>query len=63
MKYLDNLIAWGDSLFSQMTIETVNEATLCYALAANLLGPAAAEDPADRHHFRQVLQRPEEGRP
>lgn len=39
MKYLDNLIAWGDSLFSQMTIETVNEATLCYCLAANLLGP------------------------
>jgi Tc toxin complex TcA C-terminal TcB-binding domain len=39
MKYLDNLIAWGDNLFSQMTIETVNEATLCYVLAANLLGP------------------------
>ncbi len=39
MKYLDNLIAWGDSLFSQMTIETVTEATLCYVLAANLLGP------------------------
>jgi hypothetical protein len=39
MKYLDNLIAWGDSLFSQMTVETVNEATLCYVLAANLLGP------------------------
>ena len=39
MKYLDNLIAWGDSLFAQMTIETVNEATLCYVLAANLLGP------------------------
>ena len=39
MKYLDNLIAWGDSLFSQMTIETVNEATLCYVLASNLLGP------------------------
>jgi hypothetical protein len=39
MAYLDNLIAWGDSLFSQMTQETVNEATLCYVLAANLLGP------------------------
>jgi hypothetical protein len=39
MAYLDNLIAWGDNLFSQMTIETVNEATLCYVLAANLLGP------------------------
>lgn len=40
MQYLNNLIAWGDSLFTQMTIETVNEATLCYVLAANLLGPA-----------------------
>ena len=39
MKYLDNLIAWGDSLFLQDTIETINEATLCYVLAANILGP------------------------
>ena len=39
MKYLDNLIAWGDNLFLQDTIETLNEATLCYVLAANLLGP------------------------
>lgn len=38
MKYLDNLIAWGDSLFLQDTVETINEATLCYVLAANLLG-------------------------
>ncbi len=34
MKYLDNLIAWGDSLFAAASIETVNEATLCYVLAA-----------------------------
>jgi Tc toxin complex TcA C-terminal TcB-binding domain len=46
MKYLDNLIAWGDSLFSQMTIETVNEATLCYVLATNLLGPRPQQVPA-----------------
>lgn len=39
MKYLDNLIAWGDSLFRQDTIETINEATQVYVLAANLLGP------------------------
>ena len=39
MKYLDNLIAWGDSLFRQDTIETLNEATQIYVLAANLLGP------------------------
>jgi len=38
MAYLDNLIAWGDSLFRQYTIETINEATQCYVLAANILG-------------------------
>jgi hypothetical protein len=46
MKYLDNLIAWGDSLFANPTIETVNEATLCYVLAANLLGPRPQSLPA-----------------
>lgn len=39
MAYLDNLIAWGDSLFRQDTGETVNEAAQIYILAANLLGP------------------------
>ncbi len=39
MKYLDNLIAWGDQLFKQDTIESINEATQRYVLAANLLGP------------------------
>ena len=37
--YLDNLIAWGDSLFRQYTIETINEATQLYIIAANILGP------------------------
>jgi len=40
MKYLDNLVAWGDSLFRQDTIETINEATQLYVLAANLLARA-----------------------
>lgn len=39
MAYLDNLIAWGDSLFRQYTIETINEATQIYIIAANILGP------------------------
>src|SRR5436190_23801266 len=39
MKYLDNLLAWGDLLFRQDTIETMTEATQVYVLAANLLGP------------------------
>lgn len=37
-KYIDNLIAWGDQLFKQDTLETINEATLLYVLAANMLG-------------------------
>lgn len=39
MKYLDNLIAWGDSLFRQDSMESINEATQLYILAAELLGP------------------------
>jgi hypothetical protein len=39
MKYIDNLIAWGDQLFRQDTIETINQATQLYVLAAALLGP------------------------
>lgn len=45
MKYLDNLIAWGDSLFRQDTVETLNEATQVYVLAANLLGPRPQKVP------------------
>ena|GEM_PF-1418992 len=39
MKYLDNLIAWGDSLFGQDTRESINEATQLYVLAQQILGP------------------------
>jgi peptidoglycan hydrolase-like protein with peptidoglycan-binding domain len=38
MKYLDNLIAWGDQLFRRETIETLNEATTLYVLAYEILG-------------------------
>lgn len=39
MAYLDNLLAWGDSLFRQDDRESINEATQLYVLAANILGP------------------------
>jgi len=39
MRYIDNLIEWGDQLFRQDTMESVNEATQLYVLAAELLGP------------------------
>ena len=39
MKYIDNLIDWGDYLFAQDTMETINEANLLYVMASDLLGP------------------------
>ena len=39
MKYIDNLIAWGDYLFRQDTIESINQATQLYILASHILGP------------------------
>ncbi|HLZ85731.1 MAG TPA: hypothetical protein VKQ52_00770, partial [Puia sp.] len=39
MKYLNHLIAWGDYLFTQDTMESVNEATQLYLLASQILGP------------------------
>ncbi|MFX1575290.1 MAG: neuraminidase-like domain-containing protein [Promethearchaeota archaeon] len=39
MKYIDNLIAWGDYLFRQFQNETINEATQLYILAYEILGP------------------------
>jgi hypothetical protein len=46
MKYLDNLIAWGDHLFRQDTLESVNEATQVYVLAANILGKRPEKVPS-----------------
>lgn len=38
LKYIENLIAWGDKLFTRNTIESINEATQIYILANNILG-------------------------
>src|SRR4029453_10229450 len=38
MKYLENLVAWADNLFQQDTVESINEATELYVLAASILG-------------------------
>jgi hypothetical protein len=39
MKYIDNLLDWADDLFTQATMESVNEAIMLYVLAAEILGP------------------------
>jgi len=49
MKYLDNLLAWGDSLFEQYTIESLNEATQIYVLAAAFLGERPQPVPMTGH--------------
>ncbi|MDH5675760.1 MAG: neuraminidase-like domain-containing protein [Myxococcales bacterium] len=38
LKYIDNLIDWGDQLFRRDTMESINEATQLYILAGQLLG-------------------------
>ena len=57
MKYLDNLIAWGDMLFKRDTIESINEATLLYMLAYEILGERPKKIPTTRHEdktFREI---------
>jgi hypothetical protein len=49
MKYLDNLIAWGDQLFRRDTIESINEASLLYMLAYEILGPRPEKVPNVKH--------------
>ena len=47
MTYLDAVIGWADQLFARDTIESINEATQLYLLAAGLLGPR----PGDIHRL------------
>ena len=62
MAYLDNLIAWGDSLFRQDTGEAIDEAMMLYVLAANISARAAAgtkEGHGASADLRQPAGRPE----
>jgi hypothetical protein len=46
LRYLDNLLAWGDQLFARDTIESMNEATQLYLLGRQILGPRPEKVPA-----------------
>lgn len=46
MSYIDLLLEWADQLYRRFTIESINEATQLYVLAANLLGPRPMNVPA-----------------
>jgi hypothetical protein len=43
MRYLDNLIQWGDTLFRQDSFEAINQATQLYILADDILGQKPQE--------------------
>ncbi len=43
MKYVDNLLDWGDHLFSKDTMESINEATLLYIIAKEIMGETPAQ--------------------
>jgi hypothetical protein len=43
MKYIDNLLDWADQLFTQDTMESLNEATLLYIIAKEILGDRPAQ--------------------
>jgi Tc toxin complex TcA C-terminal TcB-binding domain/ABC toxin N-terminal region/Neuraminidase-like domain/PA14 domain/Salmonella virulence plasmid 28.1kDa A protein len=46
VKYVENLMAWADSLFRQDTMESVNEALQLYVIANHILGPRPQFVPA-----------------
>ncbi len=58
MKYVDNLIQWGDSLFRQDSFEAINQATQLYVLASDILGqkPQQIDSLAKEQHrtFREL---------
>jgi hypothetical protein len=61
MKYIDNLLDWGDYLFSQDTRESITQATNLYVMAADLLGkrPEAVGDypVPDPMSFTQIKEK------
>jgi hypothetical protein len=58
MAYLDNLISWGDSLFRQDTLESIDEAMIVYVLAANILGPRPLPVPEEGISAAADLRKP-----
>ncbi len=43
MAYIDNLLDWGDKLFTEYTSESIDEARMLYILAYDLLGDRPAD--------------------
>ncbi len=61
MKYLDNLIEWGDNLFRRDTLESINEAIQLYILAYHILGRKPQRIPPMATASSKVYQEIKEG--
>ena len=61
MRYIDNLMDWGDELFRKDTRESINEALLLYTMAADLLGERPREtgecDVVDSMTYEDIQKR------
>ena len=58
MRYIDNLLEWGDQLFRRDTLESLNEATFMYAIAADILGDRPIETGESRPRPPTVSRTP-----
>lgn len=58
MRYIDNLLDWGDYLFSQDTRESINQATNLYVMASDILGKRPRSKgkipPPDPRSFNEI---------
>jgi len=58
MKYIEILIAYGDSYFRQNTLETIPDATQLYILASHLYGPRGQkitrQNPKKKYTYNQL---------
>lgn len=61
MKYIDNLIEWGDQLFRRDSMESVDEATTLYVLALEILGKRPVKVPAAKREERSYNELSGEG--
>ena len=58
MKYIDNLIAWGDQLFGQDTIEAINEATARLQPASLKIATGEAKGKIAFNYYAEQLYDP-----
>lgn len=61
IRFVQNLMDWGDALFRRDTIEDINEATQLYLLASEILGPAPRRLPAVHRDARSFEELEAEG--